>query len=304
MNLPLKSLLPAIDFGWNHVRERCALSTCHNKLLMRPVPHRGAGIRIGQEWYCSVDCFVAGARSPLAALVARRVMEMPRNPRLALGLALLSKGFLTEDRLRVATERSRQNGEDLETTLLRFGWTNDKELAAARAAQWGYPVLSQQRAGTAVTVDIPPTVLRAFLAAPVFYSESAKRLVLGFVERVDHRLLQSIEQVTGCRAEPCFLTPAEFTGQLRRVAFPTGYQEVVVDQPGEPAGMARTLGRYALDVAATEAGFVQCKTWVWARLTGKRRTVDVLFAKESAAAAPIAADSSFVPEDSSVATHA
>ena len=304
MNLPLKSLFPPIDFGWNHVREHCALETCHNKLLMRPVPHRGAGIRMGQQWYCSADCFVTAARSPLAALCARRVMEMPRNPRLALGLALLSKGFLTEDRLRVATERSRQNGEDLETTLLRFGWTNDKQLAVARAAQWGYPVLSQHRPGRPVTVDIPPTVLRAFMAAPLFYSASARRLVLGFVERVDHRLLQSIEQVTGCRAEPCFVTPAEFDEQLRRVAFPAGYQEVVVEEHRQPAEMARTLGYYALDSAATEAGFVQCKSWIWARLTGKRHTVDVLFQKEAAGAHPKAPDSPLTHEESTAVTHA
>ena len=140
MNAILKSLLPSRNLGWNHVRARCGLSTCHNKLLMRPAPHKGAGIRIGQDWYCGVDCFVVGARTPLAALAARRVMEMPRNPRLSLGLALLSKELLTEEQLRLATELSREHGESLETTLQVLGWANEKQLAAARSAQWGYPV--------------------------------------------------------------------------------------------------------------------------------------------------------------------
>ncbi|MFP5230533.1 MAG: hypothetical protein ACLGXA_23185 [Acidobacteriota bacterium] len=293
MNALLKSLLPPIDFGWNHVRARCGLTDCHNKLLMRPVPMKSAGIRIGQDWYCSVDCFVTAARSPLAALLARRVMEMPRNPRLSLGLALLSKGSLTEKQLRMATELSRENGEDLETTLVALGWANEKQLAVARSAQWGYPVLSQERAGRAVEVGIPLALLRTFSAAPVFYSASTNRLVLGFVERVDHRLLQSVEQVAGYRAEPCFLTQAEFAEQMRRVAHPAMYEEVVMDTPMDPSQMARTLGRCALDASATDVGFVQCKSWVWARLMGKRRTVDVLFAKESAAAAPVTADSRF-----------
>jgi hypothetical protein len=286
MNVTLKSLLPPINFGWNQVRERCGLPTCHNKLLMRPVPAKSAGIRIGQDWYCGVDCFVAAARSPLAALSARRVMEMPRNPRLSLGLALLSKGFLTEEQLRLATELSRENSVGLEDALLALGWTNEKHLAAARSAQWGYPVLSQERAGRVVEVGIPLTLLRAFSAAPLFYAPSTRRLVLGFVERVDHHLLQSIEQVTGYRAEPCFLTPAEFAEQMRRVVLPVMYEEVVVDEPGEASQMARTLGRHALDAAATDAGFAQCKSWVWARLTGKRRTVDVLFAKTNPSTAP------------------
>jgi len=296
MNVILKSLLPSIDFGWNHVRARCGLATCHNKLLMRPVPTKSAGIRIDQDWYCSVDCFVAGARTPLAALSARHVMEMPRNPRLSLGLALLSKGFLTESQLRMATELSRRNGTDFETALLALGWTTEKQLATARSAQWGYPVLVQERAGHAVEVGIPLALLRTFSAAPLFYSASARRLVLGFVDRVDHRLLQSIEQVTGYRAEPCFLTSAEMTTQMRCIAHPAHYEEVVVDQPGEPAQMARTLGRYALDAAATDASLIQCKSWVWARLTGKRRIVDVLFARENPTTAPVTTDSHFAPE--------
>lgn len=296
MNAILKSLLPPIDFGWNHVRERCALPSCRNKLLIRPVPAKNSGIRIGQDWYCGVDCFVAAARSPLAALSARRVMEMPRNPRLSLGLALLSKGFLTEKQLRLATELSRENGEDLETTLVELGWTNAKQLAAARSAQWGYPVLSQERAGRAVVVGIPLRLLRTFSAAPLFYSAATKRLVLGFVERVDHRLLQSIEQVAGYRAEPCFLTPAEFAEQMRCVVLPAQYEELVEEQPGEPAQMARTLGRCALDAAATDAGLVQCGSWIWARLTGKQRIVDVLFAKENPATATVTADSRFAQQ--------
>ena len=286
MNLTLKSLLPPINFGWNHVRARCGLATCHNKLLMRPVPAKSTGIRIGQDWYCGVDCFVAAVRSPLAALSARRVMEMPRNPRLSLGLALLSKGFLTEEQLRLATELSREHGADLEDTLLALGWTSEKHLAAARSAQWGYPVVNQERAGRVVEVGVPLSLLRAFSAAPLFYSASNKRLVLGFVERVDHRLLQSIEQVAGYRAEPCFLTREEFDAQMRCVALPAFYEEVVAEQDSEPAQMARTLGRYALDAAATDAGFAQCKSWVWARLMGKRRIVDVLFAKASPSTAP------------------
>ncbi len=99
--------------------------------------------------------------------------------------------------------------------------------------------------------------------------------------------------MTGYRAEPCFLTAAEFAIQMRCVKLPANYEAVAVEEPTEPAQMARTLGRYALDSAATDASFVQCKAWIWARLTGKKRTVDVLFAKESPLFAPKAPDASF-----------
>jgi hypothetical protein len=282
MNLSLKSFLPPLDLGWNHVRARCDVPTCHSKLLTRAVPHSRTGIRMGQRWYCSPDCFVAGVVAPLGTLSRGRMMEMPRNPRLSLGLAMLSRGHLTQDQLRFAMEHALR-GEPLETTLIRLGLANDKKLAAARAAQWGYPVLGHDSAGLLVKVDLPETVLTAFAAVPLHYAPAAKRLLLGFVHHVDHSLLQSIEQITGCRAEPCFMTPAEFDAQKERVIAVPDYEEVVVEEPGTRAQMARTLGGFAAEIAAQEANLVRSKSWIWSRLAGKRRTVDVLFALKDTA---------------------
>ena len=55
------------------------------------------------------------------------------------------------------------------------------------------------------------------------------------------------------------------------------YEEISVEQPGTPAQMARILGGQAVEVAATEAQFAQCRSLGWARLRGKRGTVDVVF---------------------------
>lgn len=283
MNLTLKSFFPPIDFGWNYVRARCGNPDCHNKLLTRSVPQNRAGIWMGSDWYCGADCFVVAARTRLAALATERVTEMPRNPRLSVGLAMLSRGYLTEEQLRIATEQSRLHGEPLEASLVRLGLAGEKQLAAARAAQWGYPILGHDVSGLWVQVDLPRTLLLSFSAAPLHYVRASGRLVLGFVQRVEHSLLQAIELMAGCRAEPCFLTPTEFEEQLARIAILPEYEEIVVEEPETPAQMARTLGGLAMDVAAGEARFVHCKSWIWARLAGGRRSVDVLFGKKSAA---------------------
>src|SRR5579863_3908029 len=180
MKLSLKSLLPPRDLGWNRVRSVCGLSDCRNKLLTRAVPGSRAGINVGETWYCSPDCFAMDSRTTLSSLSAGSVVEMPRTPRLSLGLVLLSKGYLSEDQLRFATARSKRDGEDLESTLMEFGFVGEKQLAAARAAQWGCPVLASDPAGQAVEADLPPTLLQACSAAPVHYSPIAKRVVLGF----------------------------------------------------------------------------------------------------------------------------
>lgn len=286
MKLSLKSLLPARDLGWNRVRAVCGLPTCHNKLLMKYVPGSRAGIFAGASWYCSADCFAIASRATLAGLSAETVLEMPRNPRLSLGLVLLAKGYLDEDQLRLATTRSKREGQSLETTLLECGFATDKQIAAGRAIQWGYPVLGQDAVSQTVEADLPTTLLRAFSAVPLHYSPKAKRLVLGFVHRVEHSLLQSIEHITGLRPEPCFVTPAEFEEQMGRLTAMRGYEEAVVDNPGTATQMARSLGGFAIEVSAREASFAKCNSWIWVRLSGKRGTVDVVFAMKSAAAAP------------------
>ncbi len=283
MNLTLKSFLPPLDLGWNHVKARCAVATCHNKLLTRAVPQSRTGIRMGDNWYCGPDCFAAGIQTLLVSLTAARLMEIPHKPRLPLGLALLSRGFLTQDQLRFATERI-QEGESLETTVVRLGLANDRQLAAARAAQWGCPVLGHDGGGLLVQVDLPKTFLVGFSAAPLHYAPAAKKLLLGFVHQVEHSLLQSIEEITGCRPEPCFMTPAEFAVQMERVTVVPDYEEVVIEEVVTRGQMARTLGGFAVEAGAGKAHIVRCKSWVWARLVGKRRTIDVLFALRNAAA--------------------
>ena len=280
----LKSLVPAMDFGWNRTRARCGLRTCHNKLLVRAVPQNRGGIHAGDDWYCSPDCFAAAMQVPLAGILRTRLTEMPRNPRLSIGLAMLSKGILTEDQLREATTQSQWRGEDLETTLLSLGLATEKQIAAARAAQWGYPVLSQESPSPIVRADLPLAFLRNFQAVPVHYAPAAKRLVLGFVHRVEPSVLRAVEEIIGCHTEPCFVTPTEFVDFGGRCAAADEYEESVLDQPGTPSHMARTLGGFALEVAARQANWVACKSWIWVRLTGKRKTADVLFSLMAAPA--------------------
>lgn len=296
LNLSFKSFMVPRDLGWNRARAVCRLPECHNKLLMRYVPGSRTGIHVGDTWYCSPDCFAADSRNTLALLLMSGVVEMPRNPRLSLGLALLSKGYLTEDQLRFATLRSQCQGETLEATLIELALVGEKQLAAARGAQWGYPVLAQDPIGQFVESDLPPALFEAFSAVPIHYSVKARRLVLGFVDRVEHGLLQAIEQITGFRAEPCFITPTEYAEQLLRLKKAAGYEQVLVDKPGNVAEMARTLGGFALEFSAGEACFARCKSWVWARIRGKRGTMDAIFDLRNAPAGRGREFSTVLPE--------
>jgi hypothetical protein len=280
MKLSLGSLLPAVDRGWKSMYAACSLAACRNTLLMRSVQSR-VGINIGPAWYCSVDCFAAAARSKFSALSGGSLPETPHIPRRSIGLVLLQKGALTDDQLRFALAQSKLRGEELEATLARLGLANERQLTAARAAQWGYPVLGQDRLGQLVQADIPSILLQNCTAAPLHYSLAAKRFLLGFVYRVEHSLLNALEQVTEFRAEPCFITPTEYAEQMERLTAAPDCEEVVFENPQTSAQMAKTVAGFAVEVAAREARFAQCREYVWARLSGKRRKIDVLFRVKS-----------------------
>lgn len=278
MKLSLKSLFPASDLGWNGVRAKCAYSGCYNKLLIRPIPQTRPWIQVGEEWYCSPDCLVEGSRGALASLCQNSVLEMPRNPRLSLGLALLSKGFLAEQQLRnVIGARD----EHTEAVLLERGLVSEKQIAAARAAQWGYPALGAAWQSHAVVADLPKTLLSVSETVPLHFSAPEKRLVLGFVRRVDHALLQAVEKITGCRPEPCFITSGELSEQSSHVRTAAEYQETMVQESLTVEQMAKTLGRVSLDAHAQQVMFARCKSYLWARVIGKRGTIDTIFSVRS-----------------------
>jgi hypothetical protein len=276
MSLSLLSFLPSIDRGLRSMKTVCDYSTCRNTQLMRSIPGGRLGVQVGPLWYCSIDCFALASHIKLASLCNRRP-EIARNPRLSLGLALHSKGYLAAEQLRMATAQSHLDEDEIAAKLIGLGLVTERQVAAARSAQWGYPVFAPERIGQTVETNLPPTLLKECNAAPLHYSATAKRILLGFVSRVEHGLLEAIEQMTGCRVEPCFITQSDFDRQWTRVTASQDYTETVVKEPGQPEKMARAVGRVAVDIAAREACFTQCRGLVWARVAGKRGKTDVIF---------------------------
>jgi hypothetical protein len=277
MEIALKSLWPTIDRSWKSMRGTCDNPVCHNTHLMRTIPGGRTGIQSGDRWYCSVDCFATGSGPLLSELAQSRFAGNQREPRMSLGLILVSKGLLSTDQLRFAQSDAEMNNESLESTLLRHQLINERQLAAARAAQWGYPLLHKDRLGSSVELDIPIILLREFSAVPFEVSTKARRILIGFVFRVEHSLLESIEKITGFQVVPCFTTDTQYAQQSGCLTTGRNYDAVLIPEPGSVDRMARTLGKFALEVGAKEAIFSHCKNFVWSRMTGTKGVFDVVF---------------------------
>jgi Type II secretion system (T2SS), protein E, N-terminal domain len=277
MSLSLLSFIPRFDSAPKIPSRQCALHACRNKQNWRSLSGEHRGIHLGERWYCSVECFVQAVRAPLFALSTQRVAEIARTPRLSVGLALLSKGLLTADQLRIATAESQLRGESFEATVIRLHFVTDRQVAAARSAQWGYPVLAHEQIGRTVRAELPRAIFDISSAAPIHYSQGGRRILLGFVYRVEHSLLESIEKVTGCRAEACFITPADRDSQMEHLTTPQDYEEIILGDPVEPEVITHTLGRMSHEIAARDACITRCQNHIWARLTGTLGIRDLIF---------------------------
>ena len=276
MSFGASFVIPATRDRWRSMYDACAFRDCRNTIFMRSIQSR-VGVTIGEQWYCCVDCLVAAMNGRYSALCSTKVLDIRHIPRRSIGLLLLSKGFVTEEKLRTATSESERRGEELEQTLTRAALVSDAQIAIAKAAQWGCPVLGQDQTILQVQAPIPLRLLRECSAVPLHFSRTAKRLVIGFLHRVEHSFLNSVEEIIGVRPEACFVTRSQFAEQCLQLSAPVEWEEVVLDEELSSTQMANTTGRFAIEVGAKTARSTRCQDFIWTRLAGKRRVVDLLY---------------------------
>jgi hypothetical protein len=108
-------------------------------------------------------------------------------------------------------------------------------------------------------------------------------LLVGFVHRVEYGLLYAIEQMTGCKTRPCFVTPSDFRLQIQREQLQEPlvkemiFKEMIFERIQTPAEIARILCSSSLEIEADEASFGKCEEYLWARLKSDSEAVDLLF---------------------------
>jgi type IV pilus assembly protein PilB len=193
-----------------------------------------------------------------------------------LGLTLLSLGHISSEELQLSLEHQRHNGGRIGEVLIALGLANQAQIAAALAAQWGYPMLSLQNRQLQVPQRIPPRLMEIYSMLPVHFAAKTNKLVVGFAEFVEHRILSTIETMLGCTVVPCFITRDDFASQLQAVRLQSCNEEVVFEQPASIQEIARITRSYAWQIGAVSTSFGMCCDFVWSRLQGPQTAVDLL----------------------------
>lgn len=189
--------------------------------------------------------------------------------RIPLGLILLSRQQLQPEQLRAALDAQRAAGAGkIGYWLLRMEFITEPQLTSALAQQWSCPVLRSSRAVVAWhrIPEIPMPLLESLRMIPVHFVEATETLHLAFGEGVDYSVLYAVEQMLGCRTEPCLVSRTVLQESLLALIEHRGRSEVVFDQVSDTAELVRVLRSYAQRLAASEVRMATCGPYVWLRL--------------------------------------
>jgi hypothetical protein len=253
---------PAWIAGLKVITSRC--QSCNRSLVLRHLSARKAGIRMRDLWYCSSPCFTSAAEQEISGLLAPGVEQDNHILRMPLGLILISRGLLTIEQLKGVTNDQKETGGEIGELLVRQGLVTEKQVTAARAAQWGCPVFALPKHPVPIGINIPPALIRPYSMIPVHYVAATKLLLVGFVRNVEYELLYAIEQMTGCKTRPCFVTPSDFHTQMqqREQLLGSSLKESTFERIQTPAEIARILCSSSLEIEADEAFLGKCKEYL------------------------------------------
>jgi hypothetical protein len=235
------------------------------------------GMRLFEQWFCSPDCFENGAQHKIVELLsARDRNEKSPTWRMPLGLLLVSRGILSHEQLKIALDHQRVSGANFGEVVQELGFATQQHVTAAVAAQWACPVFPLGDRALPAEVHIPRCLLELYGMLPVHFSQIGRRLMVGFVTRVQHHILYTTERMASCAATPCFITATEYRKHMQSLAVAATENELVFDRINSLAEIAKLARNYVSQAGAEEARFGMCGDYLWVRILGHQE-MDLLF---------------------------
>jgi len=271
--------LPSMMRDW---APRCANPECGKQTLKHLISRRYAGLAVSGEWFCGPDCFEEAARTRILALLsARGQYEPPPSLRMPLGLLLVSREVLAADQLKVVLEHQHATGANIGDVVQELGFATQEQITAAVSTQWSCPVFSLEGRELPTQIQIPRRLLELYEMLPVHFVANSRKLLVGFVTRVHYHILHTIESITECVAAPCFITPGDYHRYLKSFLFPERENQALFDRSSSPEEIAHLVRNYAHQLAAEEVRLGLCRDYIWARIRGGAREMDLLFRLQS-----------------------
>jgi hypothetical protein len=100
---------------------------------------------------------------------------------------------------------------------------------------------------------------------PIDYVQTTSTLHIAFAHGIDYSVLYAIEQMAGCRTEPCMASASLVRQRVRAISENRTETEVVFDHVADDE-FSRIIRSYSIRVAATEIRLAACTPHLWVRL--------------------------------------
>lgn len=188
-----------------HALRKCQNLSCpYGGNTWRALRDRGKGLWFQNRWHCAEECFrqalAESIRHALPGLRAPRVA--PR--RIPLGVALLSRGLVTETQVKEAVGIQDRQGGQLGFHLRQVAGLEEGQITAALAEQWGCPVhnLSELPRFLRLAGLIPVSLARRYGLVPVRFLRRRRVLKVAFAETLKDEPIEAMEHLLRCRTEP------------------------------------------------------------------------------------------------------
>jgi hypothetical protein len=236
------------------------------------------GVRLSNQWYCSVHCFELAAATEVERLLEARP-GAPRSHRLPLGLLLLERGQVTTAQLRTALQRQREAGRGrIGEWLIAMGFVGEEQIVLALAQQWACPVLRLPPA-TAFpqNLDVPHQLLRSFRVYPIRFMEPSRTLYLAVCEQINHSLLQALGLMLECQIAPGLISSRAMDALLASYRPGPAHSGVGFDGYRQPAEIARITASYVGHLGAEAVRVARCDQMLWVHLQAERQSTHLLF---------------------------
>jgi len=230
---------------------------------------RGQSVALAGSRYCLDHCLESALLTELSRTRARPSRQAPPH-RVPLGLLLLSREQLSSEQLRQALAAQRAAGHGrIGEWLQTLGFVGELDITAALARQWSCPVLrvasiSALPAGRAP--QIPAGLLQSFVMLPVDYVASSSTLYMAFGERIDYRVLYSLEQMLACHTEACLAPLSLVRESLESLSETRRERESIFDWTTDPREFTRIVRSYCARMHADEIRLAACGPLLWIRL--------------------------------------
>lgn len=256
---------------------RCRNDRCASRL---PYVHlRHNGLTLNDTWVCGVECLEEQLSQLFHHSGTPGRRSEPVRSRLPLGLALLSRGFISPDALRAALRMQQECPEVRVGDILRnMGAVNDSQITAARATQWRCPVFPLNEKSLRLNVNdfIPAALLWKHSMLPVHFAEQNRSLYLAFGCEVHYPVIRAIERALGATVVPCMVDDMPLQESLSALA---PENEVLLPSITSPEDITRITVGYAETLRASSIRTASVGNDIWIRLHGRQR-VDLIFGSD------------------------